>query len=356
MPDDGAPVSRRASPGGNRAPSTSRLYWVCQAAGWGAFSAYVLGANVLINPAAIGIGALNVVVFCFVAPIAFTHRLRQRMYRVGWLSLPARRLAPRMAAAVLTMAAVLTLLSVLGLLVLFGPPVAPGGVQLSFFMGFVMSLGGWTVIYVAVHAERRHERLTQTARDAQLDALRARMNPHFLFNALNSLRSQITENPEGALEMVTGLAEILRYALNADRRETVRLAEELDIVAEYVRLEQVRFEERLGFEQRVDPAVRDARVPPLIVQTLVENAIKHGIANRREGGLVEVDGRLEDGRVSIVITNPGSLGSETSEGGRGLANATGQLALLYGGAASLTVRDEDGSTRATLVIPLRTSP
>ena len=127
--------------------------------------------------------------------------------------------------------------------------------------------------------ERQALELSLVARDAQLRALRAQVNPHFLFNSLNSLRGLITEDPARAAAMVTGFAGLMRYSLDSDSRETVTLAEEMEAVDDYLGLERVRFEDRLLVERAIAPEALEVRIPPMMVETLVENAIKHGIAN-----------------------------------------------------------------------------
>ncbi|HEX7137053.1 MAG TPA: histidine kinase, partial [Vicinamibacterales bacterium] len=189
----------------------------------------------------------------------------------------------------------------------------------------------------------------------QLRALRAQLNPHFLFNSLNSVRSLITENPRLAATMVTGLADILRYSLASDRYKTVPLADEIAIVDEYVGLERARLEDRLRVERVVDPAALGARVPPMLVQTLMENAVKHGIAPSPTGGLVRLEAHLVNGQVEIVVTNPGRLDLSRGEGGFGLHNARERLRLLYGELASLTLHDDGSQTRAAVTLPMETT-
>ena len=133
------------------------------------------------------------------------------------------------------------------------------------------------------------------------------MNPHFLFNCLNNLRELIREEPERAERLVTELAELLRYTLQADRVETVPLKEEIHAVRQYLSLEKVRFEERLRLRFEIEPGALGVPVPPMLLQTLAENALKHGIANLPGGGEVAIHAYLKERQLEIVITNPGSL-------------------------------------------------
>ena len=334
-----------------RIPTPSRLYWICQCAGWGVFTTYVVGGNLIFGARPRATDFVNIVVFCALVPTLVTNALRRWIYARGWLQLSSGRLVARCVPVVAILAVCLTMLSALGLVLMQGGPWLPRAAQVSFFAGFAWALTGWLFIYFAVHARRRHDQLELVARDAQLRSLRAQLNPHFLFNCLNSLRGLIVENPDGAASMVTGLAEILRYSLASDRKDTVTLAEEIHVIDEYVNLERVRFEERLRVEQAIEPAALDARVPPMLVQTLVENAVKHGISGLPHGGFVRLDARVRDGRVEIVVTNSGRFKPPTNDAGYGLRNASERLRLLYGDAASLIVKEIDGNTVATLTIP-----
>ena len=212
------------------------------------------------------------------------------------------------------------------------------------------------MIYFALHARRQREarelELTLDARNAQLDMLRAQVNPHFLFNCLNSLRALIAENPERAASMVTSLSDLLRYSLQSDRTHTVSLAEDLAIVDEYVSLERVRFEDRLRFERTLDPGVLNCRVPPMLVQTLVENAVKHGVTDLPHGGVVHVRAAVDGRTMTISVSNSGTMRHAYDESGHGLRNAMARLRLLYEHNASFSLSDASGETIASVTIPL----
>ena len=338
-------------------PPAGRLYWVCQIAGWGSFAIYVLASYLwAVGPNRRLADVVSIIVFNVVVCPWVTHELRRWMYARGWPQLSLRRWLPRALASVFILAGGLTALVALVAIASNGGA-GLGAVQLAgIFLGFSWAFAGWQLIYFTVLARRRHDalrlELAITGREAQLQSLRAQLNPHFLFNCLNSVRSLIIENPERASSMVTSLAELLRYSLASDRRDTVRFSEELDVIDEYVNLERMRFEDRLRMERFVDPSVLDARIPPMLVQTLVENAVKHGISDLPQGGVVRLDARPHGDRIEILVSNTGRLKAPASDTGYGLRNATERLRLLYGDAASLTLRERDGMTVATLTIPL----
>jgi LytS/YehU family sensor histidine kinase len=346
---------RMKNPSGEPPPPPSRLYWICQAAGWGSFVLYTLGFYLVFATVRWEV-VLSIVLIDGVLCPALTHSLRSWMYRRGWMTLPARSRFPRAIAAAFVLAiAVSTLVLLVALLI-------PGNEGFDrvgafwMFVTFLWAFNGWLMIYFALHARRQRDarelELTLDARNAQLDMLRAQVNPHFLFNCLNSLRALIAENPERAASMVTSLSDLLRYSLQSDRTHTVSLAEELAIVDEYVSLERVRFEDRLRFERTLDPAALAVRVPPMIVQTLVENAVKHGVADLPQGGVVRVRAAVDGRSMTLSVSNSGTMRHAYDDGGHGLRNTLARLRLLYDHHASLSLTDAGGETVATVTLPL----
>jgi len=337
-------------------PAPGRPYWICQAAGWGGFVAYVLGGYLLNAPDRNATDIISIVFFNAVACPAITHGLRHWMYVRGWHELSNRRRFPLLVGVVMASSIGLTTAVVLGLM-LAGQSMmsAPGAFGIA--SGFAMAFTGWLTIYFAVHARRERDavqlRLTMVAREAQLRALRAQLNPHFFFNCLNSLRHLIATNPARAELMLNNLAELLRYSLSSDRAETVPLADELRIVDEYLNLERVRLDERLNVERRVAPEAARAQVPPMLVQMLVENAIKHGISELPEGGVVRIEAAVApDGRLNVLVANTGTLRPPAEGSGLGLENVKGRLRLIYGDAASFSLSERGGMVEARLVLPM----
>jgi anti-sigma regulatory factor (Ser/Thr protein kinase) len=338
-----------------RVPSATRLYWVCQFAGWGGFALYIGGSYLIFASPREGRVLLSMLLFNALVCPAVTHGLRHWMYRRGWHDLPVRRLVRSAAGAVPVVAAVLTVL-VAGLDAAIDGSFDIGRVGGAWTLAaFTGAVGGWMWTYWVVHARRRRDRveleLTVLAREAQLRSIRAQVNPHFLFNCLNSIRGLIQQDPARAETMVTALADLLRYALTADRRQMVPLADELEVVEQYLALETIRFEERLMIERHVASETLQVPIPPMIVQTLVENAVKHGISQRQDGGVVRLESRAIEGRLLVIVTNSGRLPTR-SGGGFGLRNAEEQLRILYGERASLTLSADGDRTTATVTVPI----
>ena len=336
------------------APLPGRLYWVCQAAGWGSFVLYTLAFYFVFATVRWEVVLSIVVIDGLLCP-ALTHALRSWMYRRGWMNLPARARLPRAIAAAFVLATGVAALVVVVARLIPGNEGFDRTGASWMFVTFLWAFNGWLLIYFALHARRKRDQreleLTLDARDAQLDMLRAQVNPHFLFNCLNSLRALIVENPERATAMVTSLSDLLRYSLQSDRTHTVSLAAELAIVDEYVSLERVRFEDRLRVERMLDPAALAARVPPMLVQTLVENAVKHGVGILPQGGVVRVRAAIDGHRVTITVSNTGTIRQGHNDAGHGLRNTMARLRLLYDDLASFSLTDASGETVATVTLP-----
>jgi LytS/YehU family sensor histidine kinase len=212
------------------------------------------------------------------------------------------------------------------------------------------------VLYVRFAERDRHaareRQLQLTLHEAELRALEAQINPHFLFNSLNSIRALVVVDPPRAQDMLTRLANVLRNTLRHDRQHTVTLAVEMQGVDDYLALEAARLDERLRVECSIDAAAADCAVPPLLVHTLVENAIKHGIAVAPAGGVLVVRARVDGSMLQLDVENTGRLSRGESSGSRlGLTNVRERLRLLYDGRASVTLGERQGMVTATVRIP-----
>ncbi len=203
-------------------------------------------------------------------------------------------------------------------------------------------------------AERRVLESQVSAREAELRALRAQLNPHFLFNSLNSINALVGADPEGARRMCERLGDFLRRTLALAARDSVVLAEELELVDRYLAIEQVRFGERLGIERDVADDTLGCRVPPLLLQPLVENAIKHGVSGRIEGGVVRIAARRDGMVLGISVENPVDDDAPVRGGaGVGLENVRRRLDAFGAADARLDAVREPGRFRVRLTLPAR---
>jgi two-component system LytT family sensor kinase len=197
---------------------------------------------------------------------------------------------------------------------------------------------------------------------ARLAALNAQLNPHFLFNTLHAVSSLVERDPRGVRRMIARLSELLRYTLNGGGENEVPLEQEISFLERYLDIMRIRFQGQLEVVVHVAGSAAGALVPNLILQPLVENAVKHGVDKVAERGRIEIDARREDARLVLSVSDngPGVAGLQQSpadaEGGVGLENIRQRLDQLYGDAQSLTLRErEGGGTVATIVMPFRTA-
>jgi two-component system sensor histidine kinase AlgZ len=232
---------------------------------------------------------------------------------------------------------------------------------LLFASGVLLFLLALTVHYLllafelARQAEQRQLRMEVLAREAELRALRAQLDPHFLFNSLNSISALTAVDPAGARHMCMLLADFLRDTLNVSSRDQIPLVEELALTDRFLGIEQVRFGDRLQVERHVDTTAARCRVPPLLLQPLVENAVTHGIAGLLEGGVIRVDVARRDGRLSIAIENPRDNDpSRSARRGVGLENVRQRLTAMFGGDARLETRADEARYRVELALPCLT--
>ena len=233
--------------------------------------------------------------------------------------------------------------------------------------GYLPSLfiGGITlyILAVALHyvflsfqlsraAELMAHEAKASAREAELRALKAQINPHFLFNSLNSISSLTVVDAKSARDMCIGLSEFLRSTLSLGEKESITFAEELGLVRTYLSVEQVRFGSRLKVDEHVDPSCGKCAIPPLLVQPLVENAIKHGIAGLLEGGTVLLEAICQDGRFHVRVENEFDFEAPAPrKSGLGLANVRNRLRTRYDDRARLETEIKGNSFRAELNLP-----
>lgn len=207
------------------------------------------------------------------------------------------------------------------------------GQLFGYWANIVVILGMWTALWAGWQALGRYRRgemarlRAESQRNAlELEALRARLNPHFVFNALNNVRALINEEPAKAREVVTRLSNILRHALEHSQRESASLGEELAVVEDYLAVESVHYEERLRVHRDIARDALDAQLPPMLLQLLVENAIKHGIARTPGGGELGVSAWRNGDRLAIEVSNPGRMDASAGGHGVGLAYLRTRLA------------------------------
>ena len=229
-----------------------------------------------------------------------------------------------------------------------GSPLTIDRIAALFVTGALLYLLSVAFHYLLAGLERELE-VRMLARDAELKALKAQLDPHFLFNSLNSISSLCGSNPATARTLTTLLAEYLRKSLRIGGAEAISLSEELELVSSYLAIERIRFGDRLEIAQEIEEGVRGTRVPPLLLQPLVENAIKHGVAHLIKGGVVHIAAKRDGERVRIDVENRCDPDRPSSRGESiGLANTRRRLEMFDG---RMELAESPDQFRVTLWIP-----
>ena len=329
-----------------------KLYWSLQIGGWSLYAIVQIAAS-LIAAGGLGVSTQRIIflayeaIFCLIV----SHIYRYYINKWRWLSLGMARLIPKAIVSVFVLGLIMYFLRIpislplrlFNMEVAFDPQNILG---LSFYYAIIFFL--WSALYFIYNYFERYNKslkLDAHARAIELNNLKSQLNPHFIFNALNSIRALVDENPAKSKLAINQLSSILRNSLVADKRGLTRFKDELKVVKDYLGLEHIRFEERLQTEFIIDPHSRDFLVPPLMIQTLVENGIKHGISRLTEGGLIQIKTRIVNDRLNIQIRNSGQYmnGVKRTTGGMGLENTKQRLRLIYGDAASFRILTENDS-------------
>jgi two-component system LytT family sensor kinase len=337
----------------NTTKTDDLAYWRFQCLFWAGYTVFSLSFAVYYTgwmPAII----VGYMLYPFYS-IGLTHLMHRQFQRWRGLSLPAWRLAVESILAVVATGLVQTFL--IGLVDFLFEGRDSLFYQLTPLLatafGTTCAVGMWVFVYQLRYRREQRIQLQLALREAELRALEAQINPHFLFNCLNSIRALVAENPARAQDMITRLANIFRYNLHREAAHTVPLTSEVEVVNDYLALESVRFEDRLRVRFAISPEAGKMPVPSMLLQTLVENALKHGIAPLPSGGDLLIRAEQDSGATRIEVENTGQLGLPAEPGGVGLANTRERLRLLYGGRASLQLANRDaGHVVATVLIPV----
>jgi two-component system LytT family sensor kinase len=332
----------------------TKLYWICQVFGWSLYgivqiSLYSITGEVELDYV-LGQG-LQVLLY-----IVLTHVFRFLLLKYGWLKIRWYLLMPRFFLSALGLAvfhyAFLVLYSFfLGDLV--ATDMDPFTILANALVSIFLFLF-WSLLYMSFHYFERYNKSFQSEaalRAVELNNLKSQLNPHFIFNALNSIRALVDEDPAKCKQAITQLSNILRNSLIIERKQLIHFGEELNTVKDYLALESIRYEERLKTSFNIEEGSDAFYLPPLMVQTLVENGIKHGISNLKNGGIISLMTSVQNDGLLIQIRNSGQFlnGSQASFG-YGLLNTRKRLELIYGEAARFHIQNEDKNTVLTEIL------
>lgn len=300
--------------------------------------------------------------------IVLTHIYRNFALKNGWNKLNLKMLLPRIVFSILLLSLLYTVLIIgklyLVRLLIFKNEMGSfllffKSVQLQVFITGTRLMSIWMLAYHLYHYSRleletvkENARLSIIIKEAQLNSLSAQLNPHFFFNSLNNIKFLVIENPDAARRAIDLLSELLRNSLNTNIAKLISLDDEINLVRDYLELEKIRFEERLQIKIETSVNISQHLMLPFSIQSLVENAIKHGIEKRKTGGFITVKIETKNDFIKITVQNSGKLNREIQNSGIGLRNLKERLLLQYNGNASFEIKElEDETVLATILIP-----
>lgn len=338
-------------------------YWIFQTVGWGLFILmYVFFATTFEKFTYSFVGKL--VIFVSLG-IVFSHVMRAAIIRTNVLLQPLQWQLIGLMIITLFFALIVggldsLLTQLVGLRSLEEQEFSETKIIVTNAFHAFVYLFMWNSIYFIYHYIQKNSKqqvdtlkLEALVKELELKTIKAHINPHFIFNALNSIRALIDENPVRARTAVTELSNILRSSMQAEKMETVPFEKELNIVKDYLALEHIRFEERLKIEYDIEESTLDLPVPPMMLQTLVENAIKHGISKQLAGGSVKIVSRFTSQYHELKVQNTGFLNGVVNADGFGLASTESRLHLMFGEKAHFRIREINGGmVEARIQIPV----
>ncbi len=337
-----------------------KIYWICQLGGWLIFVLFQCVFSKLNGTfnTSFAISQLLQLIF----GVIISHIYRNLIIQFGWLRLNTLLVIPLVIIASVVFATLQdygqygleSILNIAGNRHQNNVVIISAVLNLSFVYFF------WSLIYFLFHfiqnykkAEIENLKWQASINEIELNKLKSQLNPHFMFNAMNSIRALVDENPFKSKEAITQLSNLLRNTLQMGKNKVIAFDEELNIVNDYLALESVRYEERLKVNMQIHSKSSEFEVPPLMIQTLVENGIKHGISKLTDGGVLELITKVEKEKLIITIVNSGQLKENMeTDSGFGIKNTRQRLQLLYGNQASLKINNKDSTFVITeLVIP-----
>lgn len=341
--------------------SRNSWYWTIQIVGWTIYG--VIGS--LIAAYFLELTPANIVfqVFASASMLLATHFVRFWIKRKGWLKIKPKGLIWRILPLLLILAVLAnSAVTVYGIYFTTMIPIEQFSfaVYLLYSLQTFVYLSLWTGVYLIIYYFRNYKReeiekwkLQTALKDAELIALKAQINPHFLFNALNNIRALILEDQMKARDMVSHLSELLRYSIQFNNNEKVSIADELEIVKKYLELETIHYENRLKFKIEADKNLHAFKIPPMIIQLMAENAVKHGISQVKSGGEILVSVASTDEEMILQVSNTGKLKKHNgNDGGIGLRNATERIRILFEKEPDLELFQDGDMVKSVLKLPL----
>ncbi|MFC0518976.1 sensor histidine kinase [Mucilaginibacter angelicae] len=347
--------------------TTISLYWKCQLIGWSVAALY-WGYTGYSGTGFHWLSGILQFITDVAVYILITHLYRCLALKLGWQNLGLNKLLPRLVPAVIVLGLVYLFVTVskvyffrVWFQIGFSEPFSDffDFYRDSIFVAGLRLMSIWLLAYHMYHYSKReiniareNARLAVITRDAQLNNLSAQLNPHFLFNSLNNIKALVIDDPKSARRAIDLLADLLRNSLYSGDKQMISVKEELELVKDYLELEKLRLEERLQYHIEASNEPENVMLPRLCIQTLVENAIKHGIGQQKQGGLISIQLNNEHNSLIISVSNPGRLKPVEESSGLGIKNLNERLQLQYKGEAHFTISEVNDMVTASIKIPL----
>ena len=336
-----------------------KLYWTLQIGGWLLYALIQIVSSVLASG---NVSYKRMVFLLYEAFLCliFTHLFRYFLSHRKWLNFSLPKLIPGILIGVWLLGFIVYFLRMPASLLLgiFDPRVA---FDLSKIFGltsiYALIFFLWSVLYFTYHYFERYNlslKYDASMVEIELNNLKSQLNPHFIFNALNSIRALVDENPLKSKQAINQLSNILRNSLATEKKGLTNFEDEMKTVKDYLGLESIRFEERLKTEFELHPSSQNFLVPTFMIQTLVENGIKHGISKLTSGGIIQIKTFVENNRLRIQIRNSGhfTIRNSREKEGLGLKNTEKRLKLFYGSEAAFSiVNEKDNFVLTEIIIP-----
>ena len=340
--------------------SKKNIYWICQLLGWAIF---ILLQTIFFSFT----NQLNLIDFLnyflwYVFAILLTHSFRLVILKFKLIQLSLIKQFLAILSGSIALAIFFVILQFIVAKTTMGRQASFNSDDLLNSINFAFVFFVWSVIYFSYQylenykkAEIDNLRYKVAMNEIELNRLKSQLNPHFMFNAMNSIRALIQEDPEKAKNAVTMLSHILRTTLQMEKNKLIPLRDEINLVRDYLELEKIRFEQRLNFEVKIYENAWSVPVPTLMLQTLVENGIKHGISKLENGGRILVSAEIKNKELQIEIKNSGELNSNQSatDSGYGIKNTLQRLQLIYGEKSRFELFGNNGDVSCRLAIPVQ---
>lgn len=333
------------------------VYWIVQFFGWAIYTLLAL-VQLKLSGEDLTTEIVQTLVAVFLLGIFGTHLYRTIIIKIGWMDLRFKKLISRIIIGAILSGVIFQ--SIFQCIQFILDPNYKFELDdaAQDTLSWTLLLFIWSALYFTFHffekfrtEEIKNLKWEAKKNEIELNKLKSQLNPHFIFNSMNTIKALVEDEPLKAKNNITKLSNILRNTLLMGKKEVIPFNEELNLVKDYLDLEHTRFEERLAIEYNIDASSANFSVPPMMLQTLVENGIKHGISKLPDGGILSISTVLKNRKLEISIFNSGNYVPKKSSSGFGLSNSKQRLQILYGPEATINIENKNNGVLTTIIIP-----